>query len=66
MILFLFDGLVYHNQRHQKVIVPESPLITTQKIAIDDIHIQILRWTRRLIHMKYIARMSETIFMCST
>ena len=24
------------------------------------------RWTWRLIHMKYIERMSETIFMCST
>ena len=27
---------------------------------------RILRWAWRLIHMKYIARMPETIFMCST
>ena len=41
-------------------------ILATSWPWLDHHCVVIIRWTWKLIHMKYIARMSETIFMCST
>ena len=58
VLMFLINGIEYS----YKIVRDKTLLLTTQS---GDAGRSLLLWTWRLIHMKFIARMSETIFMCS-